>query len=164
MNKKMIDRVEARYSEDPELIEVFALARKARKLTQAIKNIKADISKYELDCQFAGDPEECQTCNNNIFDSIYSIIDKHTAEDKPNDNVISFEDKANPIWLLDKRTGMFIAEEAPNVKDGHRWTFKECPKCGGQYLEALGHNCEDTVPIKCQRPTREIKRGLSGCH
>ena len=42
-----------------------------------IEDIKADIKRYELNCNFADDTDECVQCTTNIFGSIYQIIDKH---------------------------------------------------------------------------------------
>ena len=47
---------------------------------QELESIKEEIGKYELDCRFAGGSEECEICNNNVFGSIYRIIDKHIKE------------------------------------------------------------------------------------
>ncbi len=44
-----------------------------------LEKIKAEISRYELDCRFAdySQTDECTICNKNVFESIYRIIDKY---------------------------------------------------------------------------------------
>ena len=44
-----------------------------------LEKIKAEISRYELDCRFAdySQTDECTICNKNVFGSIYNIIDKY---------------------------------------------------------------------------------------
>lgn len=49
---------------------------------EVLKKIKKDIGRYELDCRFAdySQTDECNTCNKNVFGSIYRIIDKYIEE------------------------------------------------------------------------------------
>ncbi|MBR2540366.1 MAG: hypothetical protein IKE85_06020 [Mogibacterium sp.] len=44
-----------------------------------LEKIKDDIGRYELDCRFVdySQIDECTTCNKNVFESIYRIIDKY---------------------------------------------------------------------------------------
>ena len=44
-----------------------------------LNKIKADIAMYEADCRLSGDEEPCKQCNDNVFGSIYRIIDKYNA-------------------------------------------------------------------------------------
>ena len=46
-----------------------------------IEKIKADILRYKSDCEMVEDAVECKICNKMMFDSILSIIDKHTKGD-----------------------------------------------------------------------------------
>ena len=48
--------------------------------SKAIEDIKADIAIYEADCRLAGGEDCCEECNNNVFGSIYRIIDKHISK------------------------------------------------------------------------------------
>lgn len=75
-------------------------------------------------------------------------------------NIIDFVDHKRPIWLLDKKTAMYIINMATEVENGHRFYFEECPYCGGQYIAKLGHRCEDTLEIKCDVPDDKIVRFL----
>lgn len=64
----------------------FEIMRKAQKKEQNIAilrvldSIKSEIGMYEADCRFAGGTAECEKCNDNVFGSIYRIIDKHIKE------------------------------------------------------------------------------------
>lgn len=55
-------------------------------LTLAIRNLEAwdkilkDVRRYELNCYFDADETTCKLCNNNVFGSIRSIIQKHLKE------------------------------------------------------------------------------------
>ena len=44
-----------------------------------IENIKTDIAKYEADCKLSNDSKECKKCDEIVFSTIYSIIDRHTS-------------------------------------------------------------------------------------
>ena len=48
-----------------------------------IENIKADIKKFESDCEWAvaGDNDDCLKCVHGIFNSFYHIIDKHIGKE-----------------------------------------------------------------------------------
>lgn len=45
-----------------------------------LDKIRAEIEMYELDCRLQGGTHECEKCNDNVFGSIYQIIDKYKAE------------------------------------------------------------------------------------
>lgn len=48
------------------------------KAIKAIEDIKAEIALYESDCMLScPNNDDCRDCNNNMFGSIYRIIDKH---------------------------------------------------------------------------------------
>jgi hypothetical protein len=44
-----------------------------------LDKIKAEIAMYEADCRLSGDEEPCKQCTDNVFGSIYRIIDKYKA-------------------------------------------------------------------------------------
>ena len=45
-----------------------------------LDKIRDEIEMYELDCRLQGGAHECEKCNDNVFGSIYRIIDKYKAE------------------------------------------------------------------------------------
>ena len=45
-----------------------------------IKQAREEIQRYETDCLLLEDSQICQECNNNMFKSIYNILDKLTSE------------------------------------------------------------------------------------
>lgn len=50
------------------------------KIIKELNNIRAEIGIYKLDCMLTCDNKICRDCNNNMFGSIYRIIDKHIKE------------------------------------------------------------------------------------
>ena len=42
-----------------------------------LNQIKAEIAMYEADCRLVCDEEPCKQCTDNVFGSIYRIIDKY---------------------------------------------------------------------------------------
>ena len=48
-------------------------------VNKVLDEIKSEISVYEADCRLTNDlaSDECTHCNDNIFGSIYHIIDKY---------------------------------------------------------------------------------------
>jgi hypothetical protein len=60
-------------------MEAFDMAIKALKQDSILGKIKADIAMYEADCRLSGDEEPCKQCTDNVFGSIYRIIDKYKA-------------------------------------------------------------------------------------
>jgi hypothetical protein len=50
------------------------------KVNEVLDKIKADIAMYEADCRLSGDEEPCKQCNDNVFGSIYRIIDKYKTD------------------------------------------------------------------------------------
>lgn len=78
------------------------------------------------------------------------------------EKVVSFdkwkEKSEKPIWLLDRKTAIYMVNMASEVENGYRWYFEECPICGGQYISKLGHRCEDTLEIICDNIDEVSKR------
>ena len=51
--------------------------------TEMLDSIKADIERYQADCDLScSDDSNCRTCNNITFGTIYQIIDKYRKGDK----------------------------------------------------------------------------------
>ncbi len=48
-------------------------------VTELLDKIEADIIMYEADCRLSCDEEPCKQCTDNVFGSIYRIIDKYKA-------------------------------------------------------------------------------------
>ncbi len=44
---------------------------------RVIEGIKADLLRYEADCQLSADSQTCMRCSADTFRSIERIIDKH---------------------------------------------------------------------------------------
>lgn len=58
-------------------------AEKIRKMEEkrALDKIRADIISYEGDCRLSVDEyPSCKQCTDNVFESIYAILDKYKAE------------------------------------------------------------------------------------
>lgn len=52
-------------------------------MLQKIGDIKAEIRKYENDCMMSCvNNDDCRNCNDNTFESIYKIIDKHIESEE----------------------------------------------------------------------------------
>ena len=65
------------------IADVFNMP-KYKSLSEELEDIKAEIGLYENDCMLAcPNNDDCRDCNNNMFGSIYRIIDKHIKENKP---------------------------------------------------------------------------------
>lgn len=45
-----------------------------------IEQARKEIQRYETDCLLLEDSQICQECNNNMFKSIYNILDKLISE------------------------------------------------------------------------------------
>ena len=45
-----------------------------------VEQARKEIQRYEVDCLLLEDSQICQECNNNMFKSIYNILDKLTSE------------------------------------------------------------------------------------
>ena len=53
------------------------------KIKAELEDIKAEIKMYENDCMLScSNNDDCRDCNDNMFGSIYRIIDKHIKENK----------------------------------------------------------------------------------
>ena len=60
-------------------------AEKIRKMEEKrlLDKIRAEVIKYEGDCRLSVDEyPSCKQCTDNVFESIYGILDKHKAEVK----------------------------------------------------------------------------------
>ena len=85
------------------MIEALTLAKLAIKQYQMLKldynarlkddmaamldKIRADIIKYESDCRLSVDEyPSCKQCTDNVFETIYRIIDRHKAESEPQES------------------------------------------------------------------------------
>lgn len=54
-----------------------------------IDKIRAEIIKYECDCRLSVDEyPSCKQCTDNVFETIYSILDKYKAETEVEDGEI----------------------------------------------------------------------------
>lgn len=52
-----------------------------------LEQIRADIIKYESDCRLSTDESPtCKECNDNVFKTIYEILDKYKAESERSDD------------------------------------------------------------------------------
>ena len=60
--------------------EPIQMAIEALKQDSILDQIRAEIAMYEADCRLSGDEEQCKQCTDNVFGSIYRIIDKYKAE------------------------------------------------------------------------------------
>ena len=52
-----------------------------QEINETLNDIKSDIGRYELNCRLADGNEKCAKCNDNVFKSIYQIIDKYIKDD-----------------------------------------------------------------------------------
>ena len=49
--------------------------------TDVLDKARAEIGMYEADCRLSGDEyPSCKECTDNVFESIYRIIDKYKTE------------------------------------------------------------------------------------
>ena len=61
--------------------EVKQMAIKALEQEDILDKINAEIIKYEGDCRLSVDEySSCKQCTDNVFETIYGIIDKYKAE------------------------------------------------------------------------------------
>lgn len=61
--------------------EISEILRNYKKLQRALDEIRAEIIKYEGDCRLSVDEyPSCKQCTDNVFESIYEIIDKWKTE------------------------------------------------------------------------------------
>lgn len=61
--------------------EFIKLAIKALKQEPVLDKIRAEIIKYEGDCRLSVDEyPSCKQCTDNVFETIYGILDKYKAE------------------------------------------------------------------------------------
>lgn len=51
-----------------------------QEITNVLTKIKSKIALYEADCRLADENEECTKCNDNVFKSIYHIIDEYIKD------------------------------------------------------------------------------------
>ena len=62
-------------------IKAFKMAIKALEKESILDEIRADIISYEGDCRLSVDEyPSCKQCTDNVFESIYAILDKCKAE------------------------------------------------------------------------------------
>lgn len=60
---------------------VWDMAIKALEQKPILDKIRAEITKYEGDCRLSVDEyPSCKQCTDNVFETIYGIIDKYKAE------------------------------------------------------------------------------------
>ena len=65
----------------PQDKEAVNLAIKALEKEPMLDKIRAEIIKYEGDCRLSVDEyPSCKQCTDNVFETIYGIIDKYKAE------------------------------------------------------------------------------------
>lgn len=66
--------------------EAFDLAIKALEQEPILNKIRAEIIKYEGDCRLSVDEyPSCKQCTDNVFETIYGILDKYKAESEDKD-------------------------------------------------------------------------------
>lgn len=53
-------------------------------INEIISQIEFEIAHYECNCMWAEDNETCRTCGENVFNTIYKILDKY--KEGNNDN------------------------------------------------------------------------------
>ena len=88
-NKEAIEKIQSIKSKVSLYDDVVALRmaenalEKQKSLEEELEKIKAEIKMYENDCMLAcPNNDDCRDCNDNMFGSIYRIIDKHIKEIK----------------------------------------------------------------------------------
>jgi hypothetical protein len=65
---------------------ILTLTEKALEQEPILDKIRAEIGMYEADCRLSGDEyPSCKECTDNVFESIYRIIDKYKEESEVND-------------------------------------------------------------------------------
>ena len=65
---------------EKEIIDAFTKVYSDREI-DILDKIRAEIIKYESDCRLSVDENpSCKQCTDNVFKSIYAIIDKYKAE------------------------------------------------------------------------------------
>ena len=82
-NKEAIEKIQSIKSKVSLYDDVVALRmaenalEKQKSLEEELEKIKAEIKMYENDCMLAcPNNDDCRDCNDNMFGSIYRIIDK----------------------------------------------------------------------------------------
>lgn len=66
--------------------EALCLASKSLEQEPVIDKIRAEIIMYEGDCRLSVDEyPSCKQCTDNVFESIYAILDKYKAESEASD-------------------------------------------------------------------------------
>lgn len=61
--------------------EALSMASKALEQDPVLDKIRAEIIMYEGDCRLSVDEyPSCKQCTDNVFETIYGIIDKYKAE------------------------------------------------------------------------------------
>lgn len=53
-----------------------------QEITNVLNKIKSKIELYEADCRLADENDECAKCNDNVFKSIYHIIDEYIKDNE----------------------------------------------------------------------------------
>ena len=56
-------------------------------------------------------------------------------------------------WLMDLKTAQHLATNLPKAKGNFSFWFKTCSCCGADYLEALGHDCDNVIELETDEPT-----------
>lgn len=57
--------------------------RKVKKMNEIKEKIISDLKSYECDCRLSQDDDLiCKRCNDNLFKSIYNIIERNFENDK----------------------------------------------------------------------------------
>lgn len=46
-------------------------------INKTLNDIKSEIASYELNCRLTDENDKCAKCNDNVFKSIYHIIDEY---------------------------------------------------------------------------------------
>lgn len=64
----------------------YEIVRKYKEQEPVLDKIKAEIIKYEGDCRLSvAEYPSCKQCTDNVFETIYGIIDKYKAESEETD-------------------------------------------------------------------------------
>ena len=67
--------------EENQIIDVFDRVTSGLEQEPVLDKIRAEIVKYKADCRLSVDEYlSCKQCTDNVFGSIYSILDKYKAE------------------------------------------------------------------------------------
>lgn len=74
-------------TKERQMLECDYNARLKDDMAAMLDKIRTDIIKYESDCRLSVDEyPSCKQCTDNVFETIYRIIDKCKAESEPQES------------------------------------------------------------------------------